>query len=162
MFIQNNQQLYDGEKKFRIAGNNIIGDPFVNVTPEDILGFYDFVPVDGTLPVDRFAQASLWKEIFAQVRNMPQEVAMGYDWAAVFGWMAKLAGLKNIDMFKRQLPNVQARPDEEIEQQVQAGNLIPVSEARNVAGSGRTAGGAPDGAGPLAGAPRIGGVGTTG
>lgn len=159
MFVQNNQQLYEAEMQFRIAGNNIVGDPFVNVSPESISGFYDFVPVDGTLPIDRFAQASLWKEIFAQIRNMPPEVQGGYDWGAVFGWMAKLAGLKNIDMFrKQQLPQVNAQPDEQIQQQVQAGNLVPLSEAQN----GRSTGRVEDGTGPLAGAPRIGGVGPTG
>ena len=55
--VQNSQQYYDAEKKFRIVGELIqeAGAGFVNVTPETIQGFYDFVPVDGTLPVDRFA-----------------------------------------------------------------------------------------------------------
>lgn len=162
MFIQNNQQLYTAEKKFRIAGNNIQGQGkgFVDVNQESLMGFYDFIPVDGTLPVDRFAQASLWKEIFSQIRNMPPEVAMGYDWAAVFGWMAKLAGLKNIDMF-RKAPEVQAQSDEHIAREAQKGNLVPMSEVSNGQVGASITGASGDQTG-VVGAPQIGGMGPTG
>lgn len=156
MFMQNNQQFYTAEKKFRIAGNNANGQDFAQVTPEALMGFYDFVPVDGTLPVDRFAQATLWREIFSQIRNMPPQVAQQYDWAAIFGWMAKLAGLKNIDMFR---VDVQAQPDSTIDRQVQAGNLVPISEANP---NGGEAGGTAIPQGGVAGAGQVSGVGTAG
>jgi hypothetical protein len=42
--------------------------------------------VDGTLPVDRFAQANLWKEILAGMRTMP-EIAQQYDMGRILhGW----------------------------------------------------------------------------
>ena len=120
--LSNTQQRYDGEQKFRIVGDLVEGsDPFVNVSPERIAGAYDWVPVDGTLPVDRFAQANLFRQIFADLRQFPQLQAE-FDMARVFSYVAKLAGAKNFDRFK-----VQTLPDEQVQNEVQKGNLVPVN-----------------------------------
>ena len=96
------------------------GAGFVNVTPETIQGFYDFVPVDGTLPVDRFAQANVWKELFQTILAVPQ-IGQQYDLGRIFAWVAQLAGLKNINKFK-----VQMMDPAVAQAQAQAGNLVPV------------------------------------
>lgn len=105
--LQTSQQNYKADKKLRIVGDLASQlDPsssFLNVTPETIKGFFDLIPVDGTLPVDRMAQANLWKEIFAGMRNMPPAIQTGYDMVKMFGWMATLGGLKNINQFKLQV-----------------------------------------------------------
>lgn len=103
--LQTTQQMYSTEKKLRIAGSFAIdaGPQFIDVTPEKIAGYYDFVSVDGTLPVDRMAQANLWKEIMATIpRAMPQ-IAAEYDFSRIFAWTAQLGGLKNIHQFKVQV-----------------------------------------------------------
>lgn len=125
MLVQNSQQYYDQEQKFKIAGDLVAsaGSQFMTVTPEDISGFYDFVPVDGTLPVDRFAQANLWQQIMGQMRNFPQ-LMMSYDMGRIFEWVAQLAGLKNITQFKIQLGS-----PEMLQQQALAGNVIPMGGA---------------------------------
>lgn len=122
MMVQNSQQYYDTPMKFKLVGDlaQDAGDAFMNVNPEDIGGFYDFVPVDGVLPIDRFAQANLWKEIFVSLKQMP-EVAAGYDLVKMFAWVAQLAGLKNINQFK-----VKVMPPGAIAPQVQAGNVVPM------------------------------------
>lgn len=122
--VQNSQQYYDAPMKFRLVGDlaQDAGDAFINVSPDDIGGFYDFVPVDGVLPIDRFAQANLWKEIFVSLKQMP-EVAAGYDLVKMFGWVAQLGGLKNINQFKIQT-NVMAPG--QAQQQAQAGNIVPM------------------------------------
>lgn len=97
--IQATQQHYSNDRKFRIVGDIQVSEPFVNVTPEALAGFYDFVPVDGTLPIDRFAQANLWKEMLQAVSTMPQ-IAQAYDLAGVFNWIAQLSGLRNISQFR--------------------------------------------------------------
>ena len=120
--LQNTQQRYDQEQKFRIIGDLIENaDPFVNVTPETIGGSFDFVPVDGSLPVDRFAQANLWRQIFGDLRQFPQ-LQQQFDMARVFSYVAKLSGAKNFDRFK-----VNVVPDEQAQQQAQAGNIVPVN-----------------------------------
>lgn len=142
--VQTSQQLYDMEGKLRIVGDLAMqaGEGFVNVTPEMIAGFYSFVPVDGTLPVDRMAQATLWKEILASMRNMPPQIAMEYDIGKIFAWTASLGGLKNINRFK-----IQVVPDEQLAAQAQAGNVVPmrqpalpppVSASTNMAGIPQT------------------------
>ena len=117
--VQTSQQLYDVQSKLRIAGSLALdaGANFVNVTPDTIAGFFDFVPVDGTLPVDRMAQANLWKEIFASLGRMPPQIQTGWDWAKMFGWMASIAGLKNINQFKIQVMQPGQAP---------GGNVIPL------------------------------------
>jgi hypothetical protein len=121
--VQNSQQFYDGEKKFRIVGDLTMaaGPQFMNVTPDQIMGFFNFSPVDGTLPVDRAAQANLWKDMMSNLRMMPPQVAMGYDWVKIFSWVGSLAGLKNINQFK-----IQVVPDGSLDGQVQQGNVIPM------------------------------------
>lgn len=122
MTVQNSQQYYDMERKFRLVGDlaQMAGPKFMEVSPEEIQGFYDFVPVDGTLPADRFAQANLWKELMAQMRNFPEIMAQ-YDVGKIFAWVAQLAGLKNINQFR-----VQVQPDETVAREVERGNVIPL------------------------------------
>ena len=132
--VQNTQQYMTLERQFRIAGDtvNVRGaELFMQITPDDIKGFYDYVPVDGTLPVDRHAQAVLWQQMLAQLAGNPA-LLQQYDVAGIFGWVAKLAGLKNVDQFRLQLTDAEI-----LQQQLQAGNVVGINEA----------GGAPSGPG---------------
>src|SRR5690606_22072445 len=56
--VQSSQQMYDARAKMRRVGDLAIsaGPAFIEVSPEDIAGFFSYVPVDGTLPIDRMAQ----------------------------------------------------------------------------------------------------------
>lgn len=140
MLLQNTQQLLTVEKEFRIAGDQLNrGTSFVRVGPEQISGFYDYVPVDGTLPIDRFAMVNMWSQLFAQLQRMP-EVMQQYDMAEVFAWVAQLGGLKNIKQFR-----VNVVPDGAIGSGVQIGG-------QNGPGRGAVPGGAPG----------VGGVGAAG
>lgn len=100
--VQNSQQFYDATAKVRRVGSFALeaGEAFLSVSPQDIQGFYDLVPVDGTLPIDRMAQANLWKEIMIGSTRMPPQIQMGYDWGRIFAWAASIGGLKNINQFK--------------------------------------------------------------
>lgn len=121
--VQNSQQFYDATAKLRRVGSFALdaGQAFLNVSPEDIQGFYDLVPVDGALPVDRMAQANLWKEIMGSIRMMPPAVGMQYDWGRIFAWTANLGGLRNIQQFR-----VQVAPDALLAAQAAAGNVVPM------------------------------------
>lgn len=135
MMLQNTQQLYEGEKQFRIAGGLVMeGKPgsAIPVDPESISGAYDFVPVDGSLPVDRLAQASLWKETLVQLASSPV-IAMEWDIGAMVAHTMKLAGERNIDRFRLNLA-----PDQALQRQAQLGNVIPLGGK-----SGKSGGTAP-------------------
>jgi hypothetical protein len=129
--IASTQQYYDAERQFKIAGDLMQNaQKFMQVNPELIAGSFDFVPVDGTLPIDRYAQANLWREILGGIVKMPQ-ITQQYDIGGIFGWMAQLAGLKNINQFK-----VQVMPDEQLQNQAQQGNVVPMGGQNGPGGNG--------------------------
>ena len=131
MMVQNTQQFYDAEMKFKIAGDLMEdGEQFLQVDPEMIAGFYDFAPVDGTLPVDRFAQVTMWTQMLQQLRATP-EVYQQYDMGRIFAWVAQLGGLKNIKRFK-----INVVPDASLE----GNNVIPLGGNRGREAIGGTGG----------------------
>lgn len=121
MMVKSTQQHFEGERQVRAAGDLLGRMGPMNVTPDLIAGFYDFVPVDGTMPVDRFALANLWKELLLAAQQMPQ-VAGQYDIAGMFGWIAQMSGIKNLEQFR-----VQVMAPEAIQNAVRAGNIVPIA-----------------------------------
>lgn len=138
MMLMNTQQLYDDEKKFRIAGSLMeTAMSFTQqvVTPESIAGFYDFVPVDGTMPIDRFAQAQFWKELVMAMANNPA-LAMQWDINGIIAHTMSLQGERNINRFR-----IAITPDQQLAAQAMAGNVAPINKAggsrvSNAAGGG--------------------------
>lgn len=131
------QQLYTGEKKFRILGDQAMwAQPYMTITPDLIAGMYDFVPVDGTMPVDRFAQVNLWQQLMGSMAKVPGALAQ-YDLSKIFAFVAQLGGLKNINRFR-----LQVTPDGMLQQQAQMGNVVPLrenpNEPRQISGMGAT------------------------
>lgn len=153
--VKNTQQYYELERLFRIAGDTMqIGlEKYMQITPETIAGFWDFIPADGTLPVDRYAQANLWREMLLQFRQIPQ-LAMQYDVAGIFAWVAQLAGLKNIGQFR-----IQMVPDAAAAAAMASGNGVPLGGVSG-AGSSLNAGAGDGAAVPEPG--QIAGMGATG
>lgn len=107
--VGSTQQLYTLERKFKIAGNQLNEKDFVDVTPDLIAGFFDLVPVDGTLPVDRLMQANLFKELLTGVVKLGPQFAAEYSIGKIFEHILSLSGIKNIDSFK-----VKIVPDAEL------------------------------------------------
>jgi len=133
--LRYSQQYYDGDEMLRVVGDTarFSGLQHLKVTPQEIQGAFDFVPVDGTLPVDRFAQVSMWANLFGQARNIPQ-VASTYDMGRIFGWVAQLGGIRNIEQFR-----IQVQPDDQIQNQAQAGNIVPMrGQGGQTPGGGQT------------------------
>lgn len=131
--LQTTQQHLDVERRYRIAGDLLPGGvQDMQVGPEQIAGFYDFVPVDGSLPIDKFAQANLWREIMAQMAQI-EPIAQQYDIGKIFAYTAQLAGAKNVQRFK-----IQLQPDDQIARDAAAGNIIPLGGTYDAAdGSGQ-------------------------
>lgn len=121
--IQAAQQFYQGGKKFELVGDlTAFSSQAAEITPESIAGFFDYVPVDGTLPVDRFAQVQMWQNMLAQIRNYPT-IIQQYDIAKIFAWVASLGGLKNIQQFR-----LNPMDGSGLASQMQAGNLVPMKD----------------------------------
>jgi hypothetical protein len=100
--LSNSQQFYRAEQKLLIAGDQWRNMEFIQVNPMMLAGEFDYVPVDGTMPIDRLAQATLWREMFQVAGSVPQ-IGQQYDIAGIFSWVAQLAGLRNINRFKVQV-----------------------------------------------------------
>lgn len=154
MLVQETQQRYSGEQMFKVAGDLMEeGGQFVQVTPEAIAGFYDFVPVDGTMPVDRFAQVTMWTQLLGQMRSFPQ-IMNGYDMGGIFAWVAQLGGLKNIKRFR-----INVRSDQDLSRDLEKGNVVGVGDVRrDTQGNG----GSPENATGVPGAAQSPGMGPTG
>lgn len=122
----NSQQFYDAGAKVRRVGDLAMtgGKPFLDVTPEKIAGYFMPLPVDGTLPVDRTAQANLWKEVLMGLMKMPPQIAQGFDVMKIFSWMSQLGGLKNINQMR-----VQFADPAMLQSQAAQGNVIPMRSA---------------------------------
>jgi hypothetical protein len=140
MMLANTQQFMDLTRKYQIAGSTLDqANKFVEVNPESIAGFYDFVPVDGTLPIDRLAQANFWKELLMQMARVP-ELAMQWDLGAMLAHTMKLQGERNVDRFRIQVMAPGMNPA----LAAQAGNVIPLGGGGGRgtgSGSARPAGG---------------------
>jgi hypothetical protein len=130
------QQYYQVPKKLRIVGDivNVTGPQFLLVTPEMIGGDYDFVPVDGTLPIDRMAQANLWKEVLMGMRAYPQ-LMMEYDITKLFSYIGTLSGLRNMQQFKmtpealmQQQVKLQLMAPELLQNEASKGNVVPLRQ----------------------------------
>lgn len=119
---QNSQQWYDTSMKFKIAGSLVqdAGQGFVDVSPETIAGAYSFVPVDGALPIDRMAMATLWQNLMVQMRQVPGLIEQ-FDISRIFTYVAQLAGIRNIAQFK-----ISVQSPQSIIQQESAGNIVPL------------------------------------
>jgi hypothetical protein len=128
--VMDSQQFYDQDKKFKIVGDlaQMAGPQFMQVDPTMLSGDYDFVPVDGTLPIDRMAMATLWQNIMGQMRNFPQ-LMQQFDIGKVFTHVAQLGGIRNINQFK-----IQIVPDQQLAQQAAMGNVIPIRGGAGVGG----------------------------
>lgn len=155
--VQNTLQKYKKEQVFRIAGTMTQGpnmDPYMMVTPDQIAGAYDFVPVDGTMPVDKFAMMAMWNELLKSASQFP-EVMGRFDLGEVFAYVAQLGGIKNLKQFQ-----VTAMPDDQLANEAAKGNMVSLRSAsgNRKPNTGRTtvAGGGPQVA------PTVGRVGSTG
>jgi hypothetical protein len=112
--IKNTQQYYDQVRKMRIVGDaaSYAGPQFLTVDPESIGGEFDIVPVDGTLPIDRYAQVTMWKDLLSTLMATPigQTVIQQMDVPKLISWIFSLGGLKNVKQFQVQVMPPGAQP----------------------------------------------------
>lgn len=86
------------------------------------VGDFNYPTHDGTLPIDRTAMVDLWREILVGAAQDPQ-LRQSYSIPKIFEYIAELAGAQNIEQFR-----IQAGSEESIEQELTAGNMVPVDE----------------------------------
>jgi len=91
----------------------------------DLAVNYDLIVRDGSIPGGNFSEA--WIQMFQTIGKTP-ELMQQFDITRIFMYIAQQLGAKNVEDFRRNVNQVegQTMPDEQVEQQAQAGNLIPI------------------------------------
>jgi hypothetical protein len=132
MFAVHTQQYMSQDTYTRIVGRHAEqlssifgGKQNTRVTPYDLAINYDVIVRDGSIPGGNFSDA--WIEMFKVIGTNP-ELMQQFDVSRIFMYIAQQLGAKNVEDFKRNLGQVQGQvmPDNQVMQQVQAGNMIPV------------------------------------
>lgn len=97
----------------------------VKIRPQDLHIEYDILIRDGSIPGGNFSEA--WLELFNTVAT-DQELRQMFDVPRIFTYIARELGAKNVDDFKRNLGQINptTMPDEEVDKQIDKGNIIPM------------------------------------
>ena len=131
MFAVHTQQYMSQETYVRVVGRYadqlkaMLGKDRTQVTPYDMAINYDLIVRDGSIPGGNFSDA--WIDLFKTIGTTP-ELAQQFDVTRIFMYIAQQLGAKNVEDFRRNINQVQATtmPDQQVEQQAQAGNLVPI------------------------------------
>lgn len=136
MVASHTQQFREEEQYLAITGDWQrrlvdmfgVGSQFpsrIAVSPDDLRIDYDVIPRDGSLPGGNFS--SFWIDMYKIIATDPK-LSQEFDTFRLFSYIAKEMGAKNTEEFRRQTTQQQAptvMPNAQVEQNVQAGNLIP-------------------------------------
>lgn len=138
MMALNTQQFMTEETYIKITGDwpedirRTVGasrGDRLRVTPFDISVDFDVVIRDGSVPGSNFSDQ--WVQLF-QMISSNELLAQKFDVPRIFEHIARNLGAKNVSDFVRENvgqaegANVTIMPDEQIMQQAQAGNIVPV------------------------------------
>jgi len=133
MFAVHTQQYMKMETYVKIAGRYseqlkaiFPNKENVKVTPFDLSIDYDLIVNDGSIPGGNFSSA--WMDLFKTIGTSP-ELTQQFDVVRIFMYIAHQLGANNVEDFKRVVNNInpQTIPDQQVQQQVQQGNLIPAN-----------------------------------
>ncbi len=151
--IANRQQFTTIQQKVRILGDlaKTLGKERDVIGPGDIQGNFDYVPHSGVVPPDPARMAQTWIQLLTIGSKMgefllkPGPDGKAIDIREIFNEAARNLGVKNVEQFYHSLqqpgmpgigqpggiPGVQAQvmPDDQVQKQVQAGNVIPMPGA---------------------------------
>lgn len=134
MFASHTQQFLNNEMYIKTVGlreerlkAEYANKEFVNVKPSDISIDYDVIAKDGSVPSGDFVDS--WIQLFSIASSNP-EIGSKVDIVRMFKHIARISGAKNVEDFikKGGQANVSTRPQEQIEQGVQDGNIVSMED----------------------------------
>ena len=113
------------------------------LAPHHEVGDFSFPSYDGILPPDKIALFQIWREL-TQAASQSEILSQTHDIGKMFEHTAELGGARNIEEFRRQgappegVLQITPTEDGEVQDQAQAGNLVPVQPqaAANPAAAG--------------------------
>lgn len=135
--IMNIQQFMPQEMWVEVTGDEQEPAGSRLLTPDMIIGSFNYQVSDGSLPFDKMALAEIYQQGLVAAMQDP-ELRQNYDIIRLFGYVAELLGAKNIEQFRRQAPQ-QPGPQfgnpEDLAGQAAQGQVVPVGSAVPAAGS---------------------------
>jgi hypothetical protein len=142
MFAKNTQQLMEMDVYLNTLGKyqqeleeefGFGTDAPLRATPDSILGIeYTVTPHDGTLEMGEFAET--WTSLYQILATQPA-VGSGFDMVRIFKHIARISGAKNVNDFVRRGGSAQIKSmqDQEVQAEVQKGNMAPIEGLEGVA-----------------------------
>ena len=128
--INNRQQFTSIGRYYEMVGRMAqdLGIDSIFADLEDIQGDFKYRPITGILPEDPSRMAANWSNLMGAAGQLPQLQQPGpdgrmLDFRSIFNTIAEKSGISNIDDYYM---DVQVMPDEQVAQQAQAGNMVPV------------------------------------
>ena len=133
----NTRQLMDSATYAKITGDwaNVLIEEHgmtpdkgrIAVDPKQLDVNFDVVPHDGSVPSAGDGQTML---TLYQIASQNPVIAQSLDMVRIFKHIARLSGAKNINDFVKKGGNINANviADEQVAQQEQAGNMVPVEQ----------------------------------
>jgi hypothetical protein len=128
--MHNRQQFTSIGRYYEIVGRMAedLGIDSIFADLEAIQGDFKYRPISGILPEDPSRSAMNWTNLMGAAGQLPQLQQPGpdgrmLDFRSIFNTIAEKSGISNIDDYYM---DVQVMPDEQVQQQAQAGNLVPV------------------------------------
>ena len=131
--VQNNQSFLSQDTYLKIVGTleqeyhgigQAVSGNGVVIAPEDIQGQFDFPIFDGGTPLDPVRFAETWMHLAGLAMQNPV-LAQRVDHVQLFRQIAGSLGVTDIGRFL--LPQqAQVMPDQQVQAQQQAGNLVPM------------------------------------
>ena len=134
MFASHCQQLMSEEVYVNTIGRwrdtlaksygDKVSGPRMKVDPMDLLIDYDLVVRDGSIPGGNFSK--VWIQLFQAVTKDP-ELRQTFDVIRIFKHIARNMGAKDVEQFVKKQP-IQAKtmPDENVDESVRKGDLVPL------------------------------------
>lgn len=125
-WILNTQQFISEDFSMQVLGadgKDLMLDPGL------LSGEFNFQVHDGTLPLDRVALMDIWREVMGLALGDP-ELRQSIDVPEMFQFVAELGGAKDISRFR-----LDVQPNEVVDAQAQAGNVVPLQVPRLGEGS---------------------------
>lgn len=122
MMSLNLQQYLDDDFFIEVTGPLGLKYP-IKITPDRLVGDFHFPIHDGTLPLDRAAMLGAWQQALDLLIKIPG-LAQRYDATRIFERATELSGVEGISQMR--VSGTQALPNQTVENQAQAGNLVPI------------------------------------
>lgn len=122
--INNIQQFMPNEMWVQVTGDDGQMQSSL-LTPDMIVGSFNYQISDGSLPYDKMALVEVWQQILFGIAKDP-ELRQRYDLGRIFEHVAILGGAKNISSFAKQQPAI---PGPEMMGDPAAAGAVPIGSA---------------------------------